>query len=129
MVITALEAGRGQTFSYNRPKGDRRDVARLQHRAVAHIRLFADAEGTDAWVVYTRDIDHQGIGFVSREPLPLGFKGIVEMMGPDDQPFSAACTVHRSRSCGEGWYEGALFFHNRRPDLVVPMRLCDSDMD
>lgn len=126
LVISALEAGRRNSFKYDRPHGDRRDVVRLQHRAVAHLRLLADAPGTESWVVYTRDIDQQGIGFVSREMLPMGFSGTVELIGPHDQPCSAFCTVHRSRPCTDGWYEGALHFHNRRPDLVTPMRLTSS---
>ncbi|MEM6561479.1 MAG: hypothetical protein AAF656_07745 [Planctomycetota bacterium] len=121
MVLSALEVGRGSSFVHKRT--DRRNRSRVEHRVVGHIRLFADDAGTDAWVIYTRDLDQQGIGFVSREPLPLGFAGTVELIGPDEQPFSSACTVHRSRECAPGWYEGSLHFHNRRPDLLPPMQL------
>ena len=112
LVISALEAGRPSLR-------DRRHTPRLSHRRPAALRLFADGAGARPWQLITRDADRRGLGFVCRDALPLGYGGTVEVETPDGQTLSAHATVYRCRSCGAGWFEGTLYFHDEQPDLAA----------
>jgi hypothetical protein len=113
MVLTALEAGGW--------KEERRRRPRMSFRAKALLWLFADAPGAAARVLYTRDADHRGIGFVTRDRLPLGYGGIIRLVSPQDQSrlLSISCTLVRCRMAAPGWYEGALHFNRDQTDFLT----------
>jgi hypothetical protein len=113
MVLTALEAAAGRE--------NRRQSVRTTYRSTAALALFADPPGSSARVLYTRDVNERGIGFVTREPLPLGYGGILRLSGPrtTGQIFSISCTLYRCRLAAPGWYEGAIQF-NREQDEFRP---------
>lgn len=118
MVLTAMEAAGGRE---NRRKG-----ARTTYRSTASLWLFADAPGSSARVLYTRDVNERGIGFVTRERLPLGYGGVLRLPGPQTpgQIFSIPCTIYRCRLAAPGWYEGALHF-NRDQTEFCPQDLAE----
>lgn len=105
LVLTALEAAGG--------KENRRQSVRTTYRATAMLWLFADAPGSSARVLYTRDVNERGIGFVTRDRLPLGYGGVLRLPSPRSpgQVFSIPCTLYRCRLAAPGWYEGALHFN------------------
>lgn len=110
MVMTALEAGAW--------KEERREQSRIGFRAKALLWLFADSPGGPARVLYTRDANQRGIGFVTRERLPLGYGGIVRMRSPKSQKILAVpCTLYRCRMAAPGWYEGALHFNRDQAEF------------
>jgi hypothetical protein len=112
MVMTALEAG-----SWN---DERREHARAAFRVKALLWLFADSPGGPARVLYTRDANHRGIGFVTRERLPLGYGGIVRMQAPtSNKTLAIPCTLYRCRVAAPGWYEGALHFNRDQMEFFV----------
>jgi hypothetical protein len=110
IIISALEAGRGTR------NWDRRNKTRRPYQARAILRLFSDMDGTDGWVLFSRDIDRRGLGFITKHRLPLGYGGTVRMTLPDGRDIVAHCTLLRCREATPGWYEGALYF-NRPQDI------------
>jgi len=103
MILSAMEAAKSSTT-------DRRDSDRLPHHTRAELRLFADDPLAPATPLFTRDISPAGIGFITRERLPLGYSGIVTYENEDGTRVANACTIFRCREAVNGWFEGALQF-------------------
>lgn len=99
------------------PTDDRRAAARRSHRVRAELRLYAHDPMSPPIVLYTRDVSAGGIGFITKERLPLGYNGLVRLTGSGGDVVTAVCSVYRCREAIGGWYEGALRFTNRQPDL------------
>ena len=93
---------------------ERRRARRVSHRVRAELRLFADAPGTPPRVLFTRDADPRGVGFITRHPVPLGYGGWLELLAPDGDPLKVSVTLFRCRETIGGWYEGALHFNKRQ---------------
>src|SRR4051794_39567563 len=72
MVLSALDAGSCAIR-------ERRRRRRLSYRLRAPLTLFSDPPGSEPRVLFTRDIDHRGVGFISQERLPLGYAGYIEL--------------------------------------------------
>ena len=107
LILSALEAGA--------PAHDnRRRHPRRRYRVVADLRLFSDAAGSAGWRLFTRDVSARGLGFITRNRLPLGYGGVVEFAGPDGRPVQITGTLFRCREIGNGWYEGALYFNREQ---------------
>ena len=111
LILSALEAGEPL------PADNRRGQPRTLYQVQANLRLFSDAEGSDPWKLYTRDVSSRSLGFLTPHRLPLGYGGIVELPGPDGSTVRAHCTLFRCRQSARGWYEGALSFH--RPQWTL----------
>lgn len=105
LVISALDAASGGIAC------DRRALPRRPYRRPARLRLFADAPTAAPWELYTRDANPRGIGFVTRQRLPLGYGGKVRLLAPDGEVAEIGCTVLRCRQVAGGWFEGALTFN------------------
>jgi hypothetical protein len=114
IVLTALEAAGGRE--------NRRQIARTLYRSTAMLSLFADAPGSSARVLYTRDVNERGVGFVTRERLPLGYGGVLRLPSPKtaSQILSISCTLYRCRLAAPGWYEGALHFNRDQHEFLPP---------
>ncbi len=111
MVLTAMEAAGGRE--------NRRQSARTTYRSTAMLWLFADAPGSSARVLYTRDVNERGIGFVTRDRLPLGYGGVLRLPDPRNpgKIISIPCTLYRCRLAAPGWYEGALHFNRDQTEF------------
>jgi len=107
IILSAMDAG-------PKPKQDTRVDKRLAYRVRAELRLFADEPHADPWVIYTRDADPRGIGFITPHRLPLGYGGSVELLTPGGRKQRIACTLYRCREVSPGWYEGALYFNREQ---------------
>lgn len=118
LIISALEAG--SSLSGAAATGERRVRSRKSHRVTAHLRLFRDGQGAMPWVLYTRDVTPRGIGFVTRNRLPLGYGGTVALTAPDGSEFGAGCIILRCRETAGGWFEGALTFNRPQPIFGEP---------
>lgn len=110
LILSAIEAGRGLSVAT-----DRRQSTRQPHRTRATLKLFSDTEDTAPWVLFTRDIDPRGVGFITRHRLPLGYGGVVTLALPDGRELRANCTLLRCREATSGWFEGALYFNRPQP--------------
>ena len=107
MIISALEAG-------GPAEDDRRAHPRRRYRVAADLRLFSDKPDSPLWRLFTRDISERGLGFVTRERLPLGYGGVIDFAGPGGKMLSVSGTLFRCREIGNGWYEGALYFNREQ---------------
>ena len=87
--------------------------------AAAGAAALDERTGIPAWRLYTRDASARGIGFVTRERLPLGYGGVVQLPSLNGRPLEINCTLFRCRDIGNGWFEGALHF-NREQWLFAP---------
>jgi len=105
MILSAMEAAKSAA-------SDRRGSDRVPHQTRAELRLFAHDPLAQPTVLYTRDISPAGIGFITRERLPLGYGGIVTYEQEDGTRIANACTLVRCREAVNGWFEGALHFSN-----------------
>lgn len=112
LIISALHAAGSQSMG-------RRLQPRRRHRVIAWLSLFCNTDQRPNQL-YVRDCTAHHLGFITAQPVPLGYGGNVEFLGPDQQPLSIACVVHRCRECVPGWYEGALRFNRSQPDLRFP---------
>lgn len=110
LILSAIETGQ-----YARR--DRRRGSRLPYRTEAKLRLFSDRPETPPWLVYTRDANERGVGFITTHRLPLGYGGKIEMEGPDGELVSVQCTLLRCREAAPGWYEGSLYFNRVQPEF------------
>lgn len=112
VILSAMDAS-------PQPGADARTNSRLSYRVRAELTLFADGADPTPWVLYTRDIDPRGIGFITPHRLPLGYGGWVELLTPKGRKNKIACTLFRCRQAVPGWYEGALYF-NREQWMFAP---------
>jgi hypothetical protein len=113
MVLSALEAAS--------PIDDRRKQTRSAFRVQAALKLFTDCSDEPARILYTRDANHRGIGFVTRARLPLGYGGILELpsLRTPGKMLTIQCTLSRCRLAAAGWYEGALHFNRDQWEFLV----------
>jgi hypothetical protein len=127
MILSSMEAGR---YAFNqeleaasgqrageRNSEERRALGRFPYRVRAELRLFRDRPGSPPWMIYVRDADPRGIGFVSPHRLPLGYGGYVELVAPTGRPLSVPCTLFRCREVVPGWYDGAMNFNREQADF------------
>lgn len=112
LILSALETG-------EHASADRRGINRRRYRVQARLRLFSDSEHAEPRILYTRNVHSRGLGFVSRERLPLGYGGRLEVPAPEGKILSLHCTLLRCRPAAPGWYEGALAFNREQADLEV----------
>ena len=90
MVLTALESAGWEK--------ERRQQRRNAYRVKATLRMFADAPAARSRVLYTRDASHRGVGFITREMLPLGYGGMLRLPSPkSSKSLNIACTLCRCR--------------------------------
>ncbi len=108
MVMSALEAGAAADE-------DRRELGRVSYRTTTTLRLFRDQPSAPQWRLYTRDINHRGMGFITPHRLPLGYGGIVILPDENGRPTSVHCTLSRCREAAPGWFEGCLHFNREQP--------------
>lgn len=104
LVMSALEAG---GFAGD----DRRSMRRVSYRTRAHLRLFSDAHNGRPWTLYTRDVNRRGMAFLTPHRLPLGYGGVLDVVGPDGRWMTINCTLLRCREASPGWYEGSVYFN------------------
>jgi len=114
IILSAMEAAEGN-------QSERREHGRLPYRTRAQLRLFSDPIGSDPWMLYTRDVNARGLGFITPHRLPLGYGGWVELLSPRGRKIRAHCTLFRCREAVKGWYDGALYF-NREQHVFDPER-------
>ena len=107
MILSALEAG---AFSGQ----EKRRASRRHYHVRARLRLFVDAAGAPAWVLYTRDVSARGIGFICQHRLPLGYGGTLSLCAPDGTSLTVDCVLLRCRETVHGWYEGSLYFNREQ---------------
>jgi hypothetical protein len=108
LILSALDAGKSAD------DGDRRLGSRTPYRVRANLRLFSDQPGSDPYVLYTRDVDPRGMGFITPHRLPLGYGGDVELFTPRGNKLRVHCTLLRCRQAAPGWYEGAAYFNREQ---------------
>ena len=106
LILSALDAGR--SVDANRRLG-----SRLPYRVRAMLRLFSEQHG-EPCVLYTRDVDPRGFGFITPNRLPLGYGGEVELFTPRGNKLRIHCTLLRCRQAAPGWYEGAAYFNREQ---------------
>ena len=119
LIISALESVAPASLpslssSSSAAIDNRRRHPRRAYRVIGDLRLFSDPPGTPRWRLFTRDVSVRGVGFVTRERLPLGYGGIIEMPGPIGRLLTIQGTLFRCREIGNGWYEGALYFNREQ---------------
>ena len=103
LILSALEAGGAAE--------ERRRTQRMDYRVRAQLQLFADPPTADPWILYTRDVNPKGLGFITRHRLPLGYGGKIQLPSPTGQIINIHCTLYRCREAAQGWFEGALYFN------------------
>lgn len=105
-VLSALDVGHRN--------GPSRRVARRRYRVTARLWLCVDREATAPRLLYTRDVNQRGLGFITRQRLPLGYGGRVEVVSPDGTVQVIGCMLLRCREAVGGWFEGALHFNREQ---------------
>jgi len=127
MILSSMEAGRhAWKQEMENAAGDgagahtgeeRRAGGRISYHVRAELHLFRDPPGSPPWLLYVRDADPRGLGFISTHRLPLGYGGYVELVAPTGRPLSIPCTLFRCREAVPGWYEGAMNFNREQADF------------
>lgn len=106
LILSAMDAAR-----FRGP--DRRHLTRLPYRVLGRLTLYSDPDGQPV-TIYTRDVDPRGLGFLTRERLPLGYGGTLQLPDPDGNELTIACSIYRCREAVPGWFEGALYFNRQQ---------------
>ncbi|MDB5321001.1 MAG: hypothetical protein JWN40_2632 [Phycisphaerales bacterium] len=106
-ILSALEVGEhgGQS---------RRRLPRRIYRVAASLRLFSDPPQVPPWTLFVRDVNTQGLGFVTRHRLPLGYGGILTIASPKGRAMRIDCTLLRCREAVQGWFEGSMYFNREQ---------------
>jgi hypothetical protein len=107
LIMSALDTGQFD-------REDRRRAPRQSYRVKARLRLFSDPPRSAPWVIYTRDIDARGVGFLSPHRLPLGYGGSIDLPDATGAITRINCTLLRCREAAPGWYEGSLYFNREQ---------------
>ncbi|MGN6725763.1 MAG: PilZ domain-containing protein [Tepidisphaeraceae bacterium] len=110
MILSAMEAARADAAEH-------RLEPRRHHRARAELQLFAHDPLQPPIALFTRDLSRSGMGFITRERLPLGYGGLVAIPLRDNHTITVQCNIYRCREAINGWYEGALTFSVEQPEL------------
>lgn len=111
MILSALDVA-------VRSAGDEKRLrSRRRYRVRAALRLYSDPDEAPAWILYTRDVNARGLGFVTPHLLPLGYGGVLQVPLPGLPALAIGCTLLRCRSVADGWYEGSLSFNRDRPEF------------
>jgi hypothetical protein len=116
LILSAMDSGRHGSAAAAHE--DKRAMPRLPFRVQGRLRLFSDGLGNEPRVVYTRDVNARGLGFITPHRLPLGYGGFIEFPGPDGRPRRLQCTLQRCREAAPGWYDAALCFNREQPELM-----------
>jgi hypothetical protein len=103
MILSAMEAA-------NPMPVERRSVRRTPLRTQAHLTLFAQSPLLGPTILFTRDVTEKGIGFITRERVPLGYNGLVQFTNSRGKTVTQHGQVYRCREAINGWYEGSLRF-------------------
>ena len=106
LILSALEVGAVPQ--------ERRRAVRLRYRVRGELRLFSDAPSAEPWIIFTRDVNARGVGFITKHRLPLGYGGRLQIPSPSGQIVTIHCTLYRCRDAAQGWYEGALYFNREQ---------------
>jgi hypothetical protein len=106
-ILSALEVGKFSGQS-------RRRSPRHVYRVSATLKLFSDPEHIAPWPIFVRDINAQGLGFVTRHRLPLGYGGILAIESPKGRTLQIDCTIVRCREAVKGWFEGSMYFNREQ---------------
>jgi hypothetical protein len=127
LILSALDAGHSAPVAANTITGnltqddsvDRRLRSRTPYRVRAELKLFSDPAEAAPWLLFTRDIDAKGVGFITSHRLPLGYGGWIELFTPRGEKVRVNCTLFRCREAAPGWYEGALYFNREQWQFEV----------
>ena len=111
-IHSALEAGRHQGPT-------RRHSDRALYHVTASLKLFSDKPQSPPWCIYIRDVNPQGLGFVTRHRLPLGYGGILTIPAPNGRTLQIDCTLLRCRESVQGWFEGGMYFNRPQPAFAL----------
>jgi hypothetical protein len=114
LILSALDAGH-----FSPAAAERRALKRHKYRVEGWLRLFTDGPDDSARLVYTRDVNARGLGFITSHRLPLGYGGLIQLPRPDgDGTMTVHCTILRCREAAPGWFEGSIYFNREQPSLV-----------
>ena len=97
---------------------ERRTRPRLPYRFRTTLWIVGAAPGAAPHVVFTRDVNEWGVGFMTRRAVPVGRDGNVALplrLGP---ALRVDCTAGRCRPFLEGWHEGVLLFVDQQAALA-----------
>jgi hypothetical protein len=110
LIISAIDAAGGGRL-------ERRLTRRISYRTTTELRLFRDEPSAPQRVLYTRDINRRGIGFVTSHRLPLGYGAVVRLPNERGEWVEVHCTLLRCREAAPGWYEGSAYFNREQPQF------------
>lgn len=112
LILSALEAGA-------MPQANRRARGRVPYNARATLRLSGDAPGDEPRVLFTRDVNPHGLGFINVGQLPLGAAGVLRIAAPDGSMKDVECTVARSRVLWADWCDGGVTFRFEQREFAT----------
>ena len=104
VVMSSLEAGRAGGAS------ERRMRQRRHFRVKAYLQLFGERIEEPAILLYARNLDDRGMGFVTQTRLPVSRGGVVQFRAANGAPVRTSIMVTRCREVSPGWYEGSVQF-------------------
>jgi len=107
MILSAMEAANSAQTEH---QSERRSSRRTPHRTLAKLSLFAQSPLLGPTVLFTRDVTTEGLGFITRERVPLGCNGLVTFTDTNGISVTRHGQVYRCREAINGWYEGSLRF-------------------
>ena len=102
MIATMADAGAI-------PNADRREADRTRFVAQARLR-WTDHGDQQHTTLYTRDLTHEGVGFISHGELAPAARGTVELPGPAGKTVEAEAQIVRTKAFANGWQEGYVEF-------------------
>lgn len=99
------------------PATDRRRFVRTSYQIAGALESVGEPIPM-RWIIYTRDANQWGVGFVTQEPLPIAKDVTLHLAVAGTILCLRGCIV-RSREVLPGWYDGAMLLYEEEPRLAL----------
>jgi len=104
------------------PRIERRRRLRTGYRTRAWLQPVDDTAATRPPLIFTRDLDTEGLGFLASQDLSALGDAVLHLPDATGRAVRVPCHVRRSRDLEPGWFEGLLQFDASQP-LFSPRRM------
>jgi hypothetical protein len=109
-----------RVFIEHPPRIERRHVSRARYQTRAWLQPFDETGAIRSPVIFTRDLDPHGLGFIARQDLAVLGRAVLHLPACNGSTVRVRCRVRRSRDIAKGWYEGVVHFDQEQARFAVP---------
>jgi hypothetical protein len=107
-------------FIEHPPRIERRHVSRARYQTRAWVQPYDETGAIRSPVIFTRDLDPHGLGFIARQDLAVLGRAVLHLPACNGATVRVRCRIRRSRDIAKGWFEGVVQFDHEQLRFAVP---------